>query len=181
MKKHVIFMTIAVVVFVLGMSVIAYCQEEIRIIDNLAIVALKSIKVTEGNPTYLEFAITIKNSNNRKLKMGSGEYTFYLGTDGVKGLDLGSEKGAPDKILEQGTETLVPFKVDMGSDSEQVRKKVIHILNCIGSPAEKKAFVTIEGKFKLGIYSEEKKGWSFVTSEVEWNFEPKIQSDVVLQ
>ncbi len=174
------------VIFLTGIISIVNSQES-NVIDNMEIVAIRSMEVESG---ILTLVTEIKNSNKEKIKLTEGSFTFYLKINKeedaklTKDEELGTDSREREIILERA-ETLmntngnesneVSFEINLGKDSKSLER----IINAIGNPLKTNPIFYINGKFYLGVKSD--KGWSSVKAEINWVFKPELQEKVLLK
>ncbi|OQX27170.1 MAG: hypothetical protein BWK80_06660 [Desulfobacteraceae bacterium IS3] len=134
-------------------------------------------------------AITPKGEvADKKREIGSAKAPFFIPY--YKYAEKGKEGKEPllvreiccqnvDEIyLKPGEEdNILMFHVNIGTSPMKAFENLMHVMKCTGYPGIKTPHINIEGRFDLGVRSA--KGWSSAESvRIEWEFVPKIQSNV---
>lgn len=153
-------------------------------VDKIEVVAVKSMQLRgEGDNYYMDIVINMRNSNPKTLKLKENNFVIYLGADKEKEIRLGVAK--PDEIiLESKIDPAEPsievrFPVDLGSDKDEVFKKLAYITNTVGNPGNN-VKISINGSCTIGTKT--KKGWFSQSGfEMELTFNPKIQREVLFE
>jgi hypothetical protein len=173
-------------VVVMGITAMAYAQSGNDVIDNIRIMAIKKIAITDGN--IMDVTITFRNANSNEIKFANGkQFVFSVGSkigdvdaDALKAIGEesfeGQEKGPLCKNARKDCETDVVFHIKMG-DNAQTSDALKHLLNCIGDPTYKQPYFTIQGTFELGIISPKGTTWAKDLG-IDWKFIPRIQKNV---
>ncbi|MDM8522468.1 OmpA family protein, partial [Desulfococcaceae bacterium HSG8] len=161
-----------------------------EMVDNVEILAIKNMQVQSN---ILKLVTKIKNSNNIRIKMSEGKFTFYLRIDKDKSEPLSKDEllgtdARPREIILEASEDLmkesgrelqeVEFRIDMGKEPEKLRS-LERIVNAVGHPVGSNPIFYIDGRFYLGVESD--KGWSSARSRINWVFRPALQRNVLLE
>lgn len=181
MKKH-IGIIVLVFVSIFGLNSLGHGQA--FDIDKIEIIAIKSLHLSqEGGNYYLDIVTTMRNSNEKTIKLRENNFVVFLGEDEEKGLMLG--KAEPGEIILESkidpasSNTDVKFSVDFGSNEKEVFSKLAYITNTIGNP-QNNIRISIDGSCSIG--TEAKKGWFYQSGfEMELTFKPKIQREVLFE
>lgn len=115
----------------------------------------------------------------KEISAGKKEKGKSRERENVDDLDLiGTSNFQTQDVLTKNSCKELVFKVDMGDDTKSLLV-LKHLLNCIGEPRIKQTYFDIKGVFELGMYSEDKKGWTIGRDvAIEWIFTPTIQEKV---
>jgi len=191
MKKLVQILVIGCIVM-LGIQTLAIAQST-EIIDKILIQEIRTLEIKpEADHHYMYVNVIIKNENTRELLLSNNEFTFSLcqslnykdcrnKTVPVNLIGYDVAYRTPKEIEFTGGQLKddLVFKVDLGTDTNEVLKKTVAILNFVGK-TDKDRTLLIEGKLELGVKTTY--GWSRAEAiVVEWQLCPDLMQTLPIK
>lgn len=175
----------AVLLLTFCVTPLLWSQNIVEMIDNVDIRSINRMQVEpDGGDYVLNVSVTFENKNNVEIRMQDCAFTVAL-TDGKTGTPVAPLGSADplDILLPSGAAGApatqdVDFKVRLGPmNSAQTVQKSIRAFNLIGNPKVAPLMITA-GRAKVGVKAA--RGWiSDVHNEIEFQFRPKIQRDIL--
>lgn len=160
-----------------------YAADQAEIMDQLQVVAIKSIKMERKDGHYVAtVGVAFANGSNRNLKLVKGYFDF-----GIKGGDQETFIGRSQKLdlllpaAKENKPTVTEYTLNMtiGEDHNSTFTRILEIFNLVANPKQT-ITLSLTGECNLG--QEVTNGWVYSKSKlVELKFTPKLQNEVLFQ
>lgn len=149
-------------------------------LDKIEIVSIQDIKLRKaGNDRILDVVVSMKNSNEKDLKMKDCYFEVSLRLENSKDITLGVARH--EEVYLESMKTLADTKVNVllpvNLDIDNLYKEIVSVKQAL-IDSESRATLRINGNFKLGIKT--KQGWIYQKGlDIDFIYKPEIQEKVL--